>query len=93
MPRRLQSALRDHVVVRIDEASVFWVDEEALDEGHLPLLPAQPALGLVEEPLDLVVLAGDARHRQARALPHVVVVDLGDRRADAVLQLRLRRAP
>jgi NADPH-dependent glutamate synthase beta subunit-like oxidoreductase len=71
---------------------VVRIDEEALDERHLPLLTAQPALGLVEEALDLVMLPCDARHRDPRALPHLVVVDLGDSSADAVLELRLRGA-
>src|SRR5438552_11729313 len=74
-------------------ASLFLgVDEEALGERDLPLLSPQPALGLVEQPLDLPVLAGDARRGDASALPGVVMVDLGHRSADAVLELRLRRA-
>src|SRR4029079_7612803 len=73
-------------------ASALRVDDEALGERHLPLLAAQPALGLVEQPLDLPALARDACDREARALPDVVVVDLGDRGADTVLELRLRRA-
>jgi hypothetical protein len=38
------------------------------------------------------MLARDTGDRQSRALPDIVMVDLGDRGADAVLQLRLRRA-
>jgi hypothetical protein len=37
------------------------------------------------------VVAGDARESQPRALPEVVVVDLGDRGAETVLELRLGR--
>ena len=59
--------------------ALFGIDEEALDERDLPLLAAKPALGLVEEPLDLAMLAGDARDGEARALPDLVVVDLRDR--------------
>src|SRR3954451_24995385 len=74
-------------------ASLFLgIDQEALAERDLPLLASQPALGLVEQPLDLLVLARDTRGRDARALPDVVVVDLRDGRADAVLELRLRGA-
>src|SRR5207248_6780490 len=74
-------------------ASLFLgIDHEALRKRNLPLLGAQPALGLVEQPLDLPVLARDTRSRDARALPGVVVVDLRDGRADAVLELRLRGA-
>src|SRR5919197_1100489 len=58
---------------------------------ELPLLAVQVALRLVEEPLRLPRLAGDARDRQPRALPQLVVVDLRDRRAEPVLELRLRR--
>src|SRR6266516_2577946 len=74
-------------------ASLFLgIDQEALRERDLPRLGAQPALGLVEQPLDLPVLARDTRSRDARALPDIVVVDLRDGRADAVLELRLRGA-
>ncbi len=38
------------------------------------------------------MLAGNARDGEACALPDLVVVDLRHRCADAVLQLRLRRA-
>src|SRR5438046_6189182 len=38
------------------------------------------------------MLARDARNCDPGALPDVVVVDLGDCRADSVLELRLRRA-
>src|SRR4051794_4298204 len=74
-------------------ASLFLgIDQEALRERDLPLLAAQPALGLVEQPLDLALLARDTRSRDARALPGVVVVDLRDGSTDAVLKLRLRGA-
>ena len=68
----------------------------ALDREHgagrvdqVVLLRAQVALGVDEGLLDGVVLAAHDRHRQARALPAVVVVDLGHRRAEAPLELRL----
>src|SRR2546423_14665060 len=71
-------------------ASLFLgIDHEALRKGNLPLLGAQPALGLVEQPLDLPVLARVTRSRDARALPGVVVVDLPAGRADAGLERRL----
>src|SRR5690348_10496407 len=75
------------------DASLFLgVDHEALGERDLPLLAPQPALRLVEQALDLPVLPGDTGRSDARPLPDVVVVDLGHRRADPVLELRLRRA-
>ena len=46
---------------------------------QLEALAAEPALGLVEEPARLTRLAGDAGERKSRALPDLVVVDLGDR--------------
>ena len=72
--------------------SILRVDDEAVGERDLPFLAAEPALGLVEETLDLAMLAGDTRDGETRALPHVVVVDLGDGGADAVLELGLRGA-
>src|SRR5579884_3517314 len=70
---------------------VLRIDQHSLRERDLPLLTAEPPLGFVEQPLHFTVLARDARRRDACALPHVVVVDLGHRRPDAVLELRLRR--
>src|SRR5439155_27116885 len=71
---------------------VLRIDQNALRQRNLPLLAPQPALRLVEQPLDLLVLAGDTRRRDASALPDVVVVDLGHRGARPFLELRLRRA-
>jgi len=51
----------------------------------------QPSLRFVEQTVGLVRLARRDRRRQPAALPEVVVVDLRDRGAEAVLQLRLRR--
>src|SRR5689334_3881907 len=69
-----------------------------IERHHVPLaahehelLAVEPARGLVEEPLDLALLARDDSRRQARALPQLVVVDLRDGRAEPVLELRLRR--
>src|SRR5690242_1444408 len=69
-----------------------------IERHHVPLaahehelLAVEPARGLVEEPLDLALLARDDGRRQARALPQLVVVDLRDGRAEPVLELRLRR--
>src|SRR5256714_7568711 len=59
--------------------------------AELPFLAVQIPLRLVQEPLGLTRLPGHARQGQPRALPQVVVVDLGDRGPEAVLQLRLRR--
>src|SRR5215467_1990416 len=76
----------------IGASLVLGIDQESLHERDLPLLPPQPPFRLVEQPLDLVVLTRDAGRRDPRALPDVVVVDLGDRRSDSILQLRLRRS-
>src|SRR5262245_63888572 len=60
--------------------------------GHeLVLLPVQIADRLLQESLHLPVLAGHARHRQPRALPLLVMVDLRHRGAEAVLELCFRR--
>src|SRR5689334_4820424 len=71
--------------------------EVALQREHGPrrshqlvLLHAQVALGVDERLLDARVLAAHDRHRQPRALPAVVVVDLGDGGPEAALELRLR---
>ena len=60
--------------------------------AELPLLAGEPALGAVEELLDVPVPAADASERDPRTLPELVVVDLGDGGAEAILQLRLRGA-
>jgi len=64
---------------------VVRIDYEPLGATDLPLLSAQPALGFVEQLLEFAILAGHAGNREARALPHVVMVDLGHGRADAPL--------
>ena len=61
-----------------------------VDADELALLAAQVALRVVEQPLELAQLARRERGGQAGALPELVVGDLGDRRAEAVLQLGLR---
>ena len=48
---------------------------------QLEALAAEPALRLVDEPVRLTRLAGDAGERESRPLPDLVVVDLGDRAA------------
>ena len=62
-----------------------------LCSDELVLLPVQVPHRLLEEALRFVVLACDAGDRQPGPLPELVVVDLGDRDTEAVLQLRLRR--
>src|ERR671924_1215189 len=64
-------------------------DDVPLGAHEVELLPGEVPLGLVEQLLGFAVLARDARERQARALPEVVVIDLGHGRAETVLQLRL----
>jgi hypothetical protein len=51
----------------------------------------EEALGAVKQLVEGADLARSARHDEARTLPEIVVVDLGDRRPEPVLQLRLRR--
>jgi len=63
----------------------------ALDEAELPLLRCEEPLGLVEQQLGVAVVARHGRERQPRALPRVVVVDLGHGRAH-VLEPLLGRA-
>jgi hypothetical protein len=55
------------------------------------VLPVEIANSLLEQRLDLAMLARDASEGEAASLPQVVVIDLGDRGAEAVLELRLRR--
>src|SRR3954469_6537473 len=66
-------------------------DERALGADQLPLLAGEPLLGAGGQLLRVAGVAGRERRGQGAALPEVVVVDLGDRRAEAVLELRLRR--
>jgi hypothetical protein len=70
---------------------VVRVDECPLDADELPLLPGEPALRAGGELLGAARVAGRERGRDRGPLPQVVVVDLGDRGAEAVLELGLRR--
>src|SRR5262249_9178599 len=63
--------------------------EQPLGPHELPLLAGEPPLGAGGEPLGLGGITGDEGGGERRALPELVVVDLGDRRAEPVLQLRL----
>jgi hypothetical protein len=54
-------------------------------------LTGQVALCAVQQLEQLVVIACDARERQPGALPELMMVDLRDRGAEPLLQLRLRR--
>ena len=54
-----------------------------MDE-QFELLSGEPAFGDVDEPFSLAGVPGHAGERETGALPHVVVVDLGDRACDAV---------
>src|SRR5690349_15503291 len=64
-------------------------DELALHAAQLERLACQVALGAGEQLLDLAVLAGDARQREPRPLPELVMVDLRDRGPEAPLELGL----
>src|SRR3954463_10014403 len=76
LTRRMRSFIRDH--------------DLALGARHLVLLPVQEAERAVEQSVELVVLARDTGEGQPCALPELVVVALRHRRAEAILQLRLR---
>ena len=52
-------------------------------------LAGEKSLGPVQQLVELPVPPRDAGEGEPRALPELVVVDLGDRRAEAPLQLRL----
>src|SRR5215468_5071596 len=92
----LSSAIASESTSRSDSftrrmRSVIGGHDHPLGAGHLVLLTVEIPQGIVQQPVELAVLAGHAGDRQPRTLPEVVVVDLGDGRAEAVLQLRLRR--
>jgi hypothetical protein len=70
---------------------VVGVDERPLDAYELPLLAGKPALRARREILRAARVPGRERGRDRRPLPELVVVDLGDRGAESVLELRLRR--
>ena len=59
--------------------------------NELEVLARQVALGLVEQALGLAVLPRDAGQRETRTLPQLVMIDLGHRRSEAILELGLRR--
>src|SRR4029453_7616879 len=63
----------------------------SLDPHELVFLSVQVANGLFEQLRRLPMLARDASNGQPASLPQVVVVDLCDGGAEAVLELRLRR--
>src|SRR5262245_2258644 len=71
--------------------SVIGPHDAFLHGQELVLLAVEVADRLLEQALGIVVLPRRARDRQARPLPLLVMVDLGHRSAEAVLQLRLRR--
>src|SRR5205823_13043382 len=63
----------------------------ALGPDELPVLAGEVPLGPVQQLPELSMAARHAGHRQAGALPELVVVDLGDRGAKPVLELGLGR--
>src|SRR5918996_6270191 len=73
----------------ISASGVVEREDLALHQPQLECLAPKVALGPVEEAEELVVPARDAGEREARTLPHVVVVDLGHRGPEAPLELRL----
>src|SRR5688572_6770009 len=61
----------------------------SLDRHQLELLAVEITDGLLEQRLELAMLPSDAGDGQPRALPELVMVDLGHRRPEAVLQIGL----
>src|SRR4051794_15725368 len=54
-------------------------------------LPVEPALNPVGTDVYIRERTPDERRRQRRGLPEVVVIGLGDRGAEALVELRLHR--
>src|SRR4051794_33487411 len=73
------------------QSGIVQRNDLALDPAELELLPGQVALGAVQQRQQLPMIARDAGESQPRALPELVMVDLRDRGAEPLLQLRLRR--
>src|SRR5581483_2592915 len=66
-------------------------DDPPLDARDDPVLAVQPAISVVEELVELSHLTGGTREQESGPLPEGMVVDFCYRRAEALLQLRLRR--
>ena len=58
---------------------------------QLEFLAREPSLCGVDKSIGLTGIACDARERQSRTLPDIMVIDLCDRACDAFAQLRLDR--
>ena len=67
----------DSLTRRIRPELVIERHRLASHARDLELLAVEPALRFVEQALDLARLTCDTGERQPRALPHLVVVDLG----------------
>jgi hypothetical protein len=82
-------------IVRIDTPAcaglVVGRHDHQLRPDEYPVLSCEPLLGARGKLFGLPGLARDERRRQPAALPQLVVVDLGDRGAETVLQLCLGR--
>src|SRR5207253_6709210 len=88
--RRRHSHRRGHGRDPARRGLVFRVDDRTLDSDEIEVLSGKPPLGAVEQLLELAVASRNAGDGQSCALPELVVVDLGDRGAEAMLELRLR---
>src|SRR5215207_9423752 len=75
LTRRMRSFTRHH--------------DLALDRHQLVLLAVEIPDSLLEQRLEVAVLPRDAGNGQPRALPEVMVIDLGDGCTEAVLQVGL----
>src|SRR5919106_89753 len=71
--------------------SVIGCHHLAFHRQQVVFLPVQVPNRIVEQLLELAAATCDAGDGESRALPEVVVVDLRDGRAEAVLEVRLRR--
>src|SRR6266508_1886407 len=71
--------------------SVIRAHQLPLAPDDVEVLAVQVAHRVVEERIELPLVARHAGHRQPGPLPEVVVVDLGHGGAEAVLELRLGR--
>src|SRR4029079_17562652 len=64
-------------------------DQLAMPRAELERLAVEPTLGLVEEPLGVARVPGDACERQRRSLPSAVAVATGDGAAVRICELLL----
>src|SRR3954470_12920130 len=84
--------IRSLICENASPGSVVRRDDQPLAAREHPVAGGQPALRAGCELLGLVRAAGHARDREGGPLPEVLVIDLRNRRSEAVPQVVLRRA-